>query len=1425
MRVITPALAQQQDISKIPTTERRLPEDVTIQQIRQIVARHLRLQINETVLSDEAQHCHCRSVPAILSSTTSKLARPEVSAVAKGELSFLLVEPGRVINKLVSKLSNDSSLITSATAFLRQKHGQDALERQVLHVQGWRTTDGFPIVTLCSITCASATGGGSGASVSSPGSLRLDVHTAETPISTPASYLTFKDAGLQDMLMHNSVLNLYATVRKTESSLASSSSFGRGAIFKKGAHWEPDSSAPQSERGMALFLSTLRVVCNVLEEADNKKQSQDTFLKVFHQIANFPPAVRAMHILLHNSTPSNAECAAISQAVFHSLQKHMPMRIIKFDKSRLFETSRLFFGLLLEKVKHVCRANPGDATEAYLSSFKTVELTDAKTQQCIMNPVDTNIGLLERGFYNALKSGVLTLSDKNTDDILHELELDGRTNRATLLTGGLRPRVIAFDMNILYSRGARPPQPGDEIIASHELDFSHLSVLCSRNGLTVIAPARLATSSDPVLTLDGSGLAAVYCGREACGKPGSDFMIHRPTQGGDKTIDPAVVTQLIAPILRLRAADGTAVLDAPGDAAQRKIESPDEILMVCVDCSASMSESAGFRDMVEEDHRPLPQRTLLQQLDLEDKVRFSIHSRPRLPIMANLRVAQIAALVTPLDDVKDWIENHESFDDVLRIIQQVDEYAQRTVAKKLITAMSEHAGSRLRHTKDASNNRDQYTQWWRNDAVHEQNRSEIEAMEKFIANLHHHQTAIADWLMYRSRMLDDEPEWEWYAGQPVPGMAIPTVFASDELRLSIPDEYLCAISHELLSDPVSTADGHIYDRQAIRQWFTINNTSPKTGLALAHTSLSTEHKIAKDIEEWIDGDGFLHSGRDSLKVSFSSRLGTFDRKLRADITCAELYQVVFQALRGCHSRFRLQFRGQTSTIAPVDTSATGHGLVDHCTISIVLPEFALGDTLTPTSATATQALVKVYGPDKQFVFSYWVPKSTTVTITSVLYKYWRKVVSSWGLASHTKSLVTWTNMLDNGDGHSVGHVRETYEKLRTFLTPEHASGSFEDEDVFDKPGLPSRGNVLKVYIASGPSSSRRLQTSRMDVLKQMFDQFVNRTIAYNYNTHIGLIKFNTDATVERALTDVVEDFRATVNGLNPKKDTAIWDGLKLATDQIVTYAARYPNAKKRILCITDGEDTKSSADVVSVADGLFRNDIVVDCMALGEEDHAKLLAVSHLTGGFKFVPKSLSQAMAICELEPVLSLSDRQDVVSRYSLRGSAVSRFNSALDNAEPEVVNSDVFPKRRPHPNMADDVIELVAAKRIASSTRAGSMLRNSRLLAEIQGIIANPHPAYDVHVSEADISFFKVVMQGPEGSPYANGTFLLYLDLNKSWPSFAPEARLVTPIHHPSVNANGRICHSLFDRNWTSDTTCVDILNNLYGLLLSPDYNDPV
>jgi hypothetical protein len=44
--------------------------------------------------------------------------------------------------------------------------------------------------------------------------------------------------------------------------------------------------------------------------------------------------------------------------------------------------------------------------------------------------------------------------------------------------------------------------------------------------------------------------------------------------------------------------------------------------------------------------------------------------------------------------------------------------------------------------------------------------------------------------------------------------------------------------------------------------------------------------------------------------------------------------------------------------------------------------------------------------------------------------------------------------------------------------------------------------------------------------------------------------------------------------------------------------------------------------------------------------------------------------------------------------------------------------------------------------------------------------------------------------------------------------------TPVHHCNTNSHGKVCHSIFDRNWVADTTIRQVLDCVYGLLLVPE-----
>ena len=74
-----------------------------------------------------------------------------------------------------------------------------------------------------------------------------------------------------------------------------------------------------------------------------------------------------------------------------------------------------------------------------------------------------------------------------------------------------------------------------------------------------------------------------------------------------------------------------------------------------------------------------------------------------------------------------------------------------------------------------------------------------------------------------------------------------------------PKSFCCSITMELMRDPVSTADGHTYERAAIARWFADGHTtSPKTGAALEHKSIIPNIALRHVTEEWAERNNAQH---------------------------------------------------------------------------------------------------------------------------------------------------------------------------------------------------------------------------------------------------------------------------------------------------------------------------------------------------------------------------------------------------------------------------------------------------------------------------------------------------------------------------------------------------------------------------------------
>ena len=99
----------------------------------------------------------------------------------------------------------------------------------------------------------------------------------------------------------------------------------------------------------------------------------------------------------------------------------------------------------------------------------------------------------------------------------------------------------------------------------------------------------------------------------------------------------------------------------------------------------------------------------------------------------------------------------------------------------------------------------------------------------------------------------------------------------------ISEIFLCSISFEIMSDPVTTADGQTYERGAIMQWFRQGKTtSPLTGVVLpvptgdAFPALIPNHMLRAAIEQWRSSK-YMIEHRSAITIGVQIGGGSFKK--------------------------------------------------------------------------------------------------------------------------------------------------------------------------------------------------------------------------------------------------------------------------------------------------------------------------------------------------------------------------------------------------------------------------------------------------------------------------------------------------------------------------------------------------------------------
>ncbi|XP_061600946.1 uncharacterized protein LOC133463424 isoform X2 [Cololabis saira] len=385
------------------------------------------------------------------------------------------------------------------------------------------------------------------------------------------------------------------------------------------------------------------------------------------------------------------------------------------------------------------------------------------------------------------------------------------------------------------------------------------------------------------------------------------------------------------------------------------------------------------------------------------------------------------------------------------------------------------------------------------------------------------------------------------------------------------------------------------------------------------------------------------------------------------------------------------------------------------------------------------------------------------------------------------------------------------------------TGDRRDDKTFVTTRIPKE--AIMVLLDTSSSMDEKCYGSaeikKIHAVKELFGNFANRTMAYDFHHVIGLMKFDSSVQTVHTFTENLENFKEKLQNIEASGTTKLYVALQEGACELEKVKMKFPDCRLRIICLTDGHDFGSSTKPVDAAVKLLKLNITVDSVLLGKSENNMLHGISIATGGCCFKPETAKDGLKLFEIETVLSLEQRKpkkkldsSFISESMLTGLfATHGYDKYPETSLPSQLHGKVT------------MTESALKKKIQESKDGIFMEKDKRILEELKSLHCDPHPFFGVFPSESDFTFWRIVMQGPPETPYEKGVFELYCQFGTDYPVKPPLLRFVTRVYHCNVNSVGRICHNIFDRNYNAHITMKEIFDAVYGLLIIPEPEDPL
>jgi len=359
-------------------------------------------------------------------------------------------------------------------------------------------------------------------------------------------------------------------------------------------------------------------------------------------------------------------------------------------------------------------------------------------------------------------------------------------------------------------------------------------------------------------------------------------------------------------------------------------------------------------------------------------------------------------------------------------------------------------------------------------------------------------------------------------------------------------------------------------------------------------------------------------------------------------------------------------------------------------------------------------------------------------------------------------------------------------------------------------------NVVKGAVA---------ERTRMEAVKAMFYAFRDRVDNVGKGSHqIGLLQF--DDRVETLLdtTPRLELFEAIVDDMERRGMTAIYSAVTEAAVMLEKMFVKDPQIDLRVLVLTDGQ-SNTGVPPATALEAVNRIGAVVDAIIVGDSPDANLRKIVSATGGECYQIGSLGEGFELLESESVVSLKARRGGTEKPPFKERAMVDFSSITE----KTMTRGTAVQRAPvlAPDLATKKVVNVASLDQSAVPSGDNAANTKRILMELKQVASGTdkvwmHSGEGIHVfpSPDAINFWRVLIEGPSGSPFEGGVFALHAILPSDYPFSPPQITFETPVYHCNVSDSGKICLDILQDKWNPGLSVPKCLEAIRIMLKQPD-----